>query len=303
MVERGRANKGDTQRSPSTPPPPPPPPLLALLHGSSLDGTPLPDPAPPFSLFFPFRVRYASHACERLRRSVAARRRGQDIFQDGIFNALARSVTPGEPGPRDWPVCSALCHEFPAPHWPSRALDLHQHPACHARPTYAVGRRGLRYVLAFARDSARTLHTHQTHATNRARAHARTTHSRTHVRTHARMYVRAAPSARIRDERPASTYSGGYCYLFLRELRAGAHGRFLAAGIVKLLVKNRLLRSTDTSDWIRRYRDFGANCTVQLGGHVAILRLWTLGFGCGHARDFWVPAFDPGRKCRTKAVH
>lgn len=30
--------------------------------------------------------------------------RGHGIFQDGIFNALARSVTPGEPGPRDWPA-------------------------------------------------------------------------------------------------------------------------------------------------------------------------------------------------------
>ena len=48
-----------------------------------------------------------------------------DIFQDGIFNALARSLT-RRARPHDW-LAWLLCHEFPGRHWSHRALDLYQH--------------------------------------------------------------------------------------------------------------------------------------------------------------------------------
>ncbi|XP_043476367.1 uncharacterized protein LOC122507624 [Leptopilina heterotoma] len=45
-----------------------------------------------------------------------------NIFLDGIFNALARSVTRST-GPTDW-TAWILCHEFTSSHWLKRALDL-----------------------------------------------------------------------------------------------------------------------------------------------------------------------------------
>jgi len=61
--------------------------------------------------------------------------RGHDIFQDGIFNALVRSVTPGKSGPRDWPASPripgpSLAEQGPRP-TPMPSVLLYTRTACY----------------------------------------------------------------------------------------------------------------------------------------------------------------------------
>jgi len=83
--------------------------------------------------------------------------RGHGIFQDGIFNALARSVTPGKPGPRDWPATlripgPSLAEPGPRP-TPMPSVLPHTHhvlraaaPSSRTEPSCAVPRHAMPLV-------------------------------------------------------------------------------------------------------------------------------------------------------------
>lgn len=82
------------------------------------------------------RGRGWSRVERRKERKGEERRRSHDIFQDGIFNALARSVTRGTAA--TWIGRSAeLYHQFPCQDWPSLCGPWTYTNSAHSAPLVA----------------------------------------------------------------------------------------------------------------------------------------------------------------------